>query len=74
MMASLKPTFLWRRIWTGIPILGISRVFAVDAGESPARQTTYATIFVNRLNKLLTGATPPHRQNQLERCFVYFRL
>ena len=70
-MASLKPTFLWRRIETRIPIhrdftRACAGLLVNDRGQIPTRQDylRHNICQTDRIN-YPAGATPPHRQNLL---------
>jgi hypothetical protein len=66
-MASLQPTFLWRRNWDENPdSSGFDACLRWNPGKTRATQAAYATIIVNPAAQSPSRATSPHRQNLLD--------
>src|SRR6185436_9478904 len=77
-VASLKPTFLWRRIETRRP-RGLSRVPArgcwlLTGVKCQRDSTTYATIFVKPAALIASRGNASTPTEPTERCIVTFRL
>ena len=77
-MASLKPTFLWRRIKTRRPARPFTRacagMLAMTGVKCQRDRTTYATIFVKPATLIASRGNASTPTEPTKRCIVTFRL